>query len=52
MMDVSAWLCSLGLEQYVAAFGDNAVDGEVLRDLSDADLQGLGIAPLGIARSS
>src|SRR3954467_12631859 len=47
MMDVSAWLCSLGLEQYVAAFGDNAVDGEVLRDLSDADLQGLGIAPLG-----
>src|SRR3954466_11193810 len=47
MMDVSAWLCSLGLEQYVGAFRDNGVEGEVLGDLSDADLQGLGIAPLG-----
>jgi SAM domain (Sterile alpha motif) len=42
-LDVAAWLRELKLEQYDAAFRDNAVDGEVLPDLTDADLQQLGV---------
>ena len=33
-MDIAAWLRGLGLEQYAPAFHDNAVDGEVLRELT------------------
>ncbi|TGT34681.1 SAM domain-containing protein, partial [Mesorhizobium sp. M8A.F.Ca.ET.165.01.1.1] len=42
-MDIAAWLRRLGLEQYQQAFRDNAIDGEVLPELTDADLQQLGI---------
>ena len=46
-MDVAAWLCELGLGQYAPAFGENAVDADVLPELTDADLLALGVAPLG-----
>ena len=42
-MDIGGWLRSLGLEQYEAAFHANAVDAEVLRDLTDQDLKKLGV---------
>jgi class 3 adenylate cyclase len=42
-MDVGSWLRSLGLGQYEAAFRDNAVDAEVLVELSDSDLAQLGV---------
>jgi class 3 adenylate cyclase len=42
-MDVGSWLRSLGLGQYEAAFRDNAVDAEVLFELSDSDLAQLGV---------
>ena len=42
-MDVGSWLRSLGLGQYEAAFRDNAIDADVLPDLSDGDLAKLGI---------
>ena len=42
MMDIGGWLRSLGLEQYEATFHGNGVDAEVLRDLTDQDLQKLG----------
>jgi hypothetical protein len=42
-MDVGSWLRSLGLAQYEAAFKDNAVDAEVLFELSDSDLAQLGV---------
>ena len=42
-MDVGEWLRSLGLGQYEAAFRDNGVDADVLPDLSDADLEKLGV---------
>ena len=42
-MDVGSWLRSLGLGQYEAAFRDNAVDAEVLPELSDSDLAQLGV---------
>ena len=42
-MDVAAWLQSLGLSRYEAAFGKNAIEVDVLPDLTDGDLAELGI---------
>ena len=42
-MDIAAWLQRLGLGQYEQTFRDNAIDAEVLPDLTDADLQQLGV---------
>ena len=33
-MDIGGWLRSLGLERYEAAFRENAIDADVLRDLT------------------
>ena len=43
MVNVSEWLAELGLEQYAQAFADNAIDGEVLFELTDEDLASLGM---------
>jgi class 3 adenylate cyclase/tetratricopeptide (TPR) repeat protein len=48
-MDVGGWLRGLGLGQYEANFRDNKVDFDVLADLTDGDLQELGV-PLGDRR--
>jgi predicted ATPase/class 3 adenylate cyclase len=45
-LDVGAWLEELGLGQYQALFADQAIDSDVLPDLTDDDLARLGI-PLG-----
>jgi class 3 adenylate cyclase/predicted ATPase len=45
-MDVGSWLRSLGLGQYGAAFTENAIAADVLLDLTDSDLEKLGV-PLG-----
>ena len=42
-MDLGGWLRSLGLEQYEAVFRENAVDETVLRDITDQDLEKLGV---------
>ena len=42
-MDVGSWLRSLGLGQYEATFRDNAIDAEVLLELTDGDLEKLGV---------
>ena len=42
-MDVASWLRSLGVEQYEAAFRENAIDVSVLPDLTDQDLEQLGV---------
>ena len=42
-MDIAAWLRRLGLQQYEQAFRDNAIDAEVLPELTDGDLQQLGM---------
>jgi class 3 adenylate cyclase/predicted ATPase len=42
-MDIAVWLRSLSLEQYEAAFRDNAIDADVLHDLTDQDLEKLGV---------
>jgi uncharacterized sporulation protein YeaH/YhbH (DUF444 family) len=46
-MNVADWLRALGLEQYEAAFRENDVDAELLRDLTEDDLKGLGVASIG-----
>jgi class 3 adenylate cyclase len=45
-MDVGGWLRGLGLGRYEAAFRENAIDVDVLADLTDFDLEKLGL-PLG-----
>ena len=42
-MDIAAWLRDLGLERYVASFEANAIDHEVLSELTEADLEKLGV---------
>jgi class 3 adenylate cyclase len=49
-MDLGAWLRSLGLEQYEAAFRENAVDDAVLPKLTAEDLKDLGIIAVGHRR--
>ena len=46
MSTIAGWLEGLGLAQYVPIFAENAIDIDVLFDLTEADLQNLGI-PLG-----
>src|SRR5271154_3911465 len=43
-MDVAVWLRDLGLEQYETLFGDNDIDAEVLSDLTDGDLEKIGVS--------
>jgi predicted ATPase/class 3 adenylate cyclase len=43
MPDVATWLRHLGLEQYARTFAENGIDIDVLPELTDADLQGLGV---------
>ncbi len=42
IMDLGAWLRSLGLERYEAAFRENEIDGTVLPSLTAEDLKDLG----------
>jgi class 3 adenylate cyclase len=42
-VDIGSWLEELGLERYEQAFRDNAIDVEVLPELTDADLEKLGV---------
>src|SRR5579883_1946612 len=49
-LDVGAWLQRLGLDEYEAAFRDNAVDGDVLPKLSAEDLREMGVTRVGHRR--
>ena len=42
-MEVAAWLRSLGLERYEAAFRDNEIDWKALPKLTAEDLQDMGV---------
>ena len=46
-MDIVAWLRELGLERYEPAFRENDIDAGLLPDLTEADLEHLGISSLG-----
>jgi class 3 adenylate cyclase/predicted ATPase len=44
-VDIAAWLRGLGLERYEQAFRDSGVDFDVLGELSEPDLDELGMLP-------
>ena len=45
-MDLMEWLRSLGLERYEPVFRENAIDADVIRDLTDEHLRELAV-PMG-----
>ena len=45
-MDVGAWLRDLGLGQYEGAFRDSEIEADILPELTEADLEKIGL-PLG-----
>jgi class 3 adenylate cyclase/predicted ATPase len=49
-MDLGVWLRSLGLEQYEAAFRENAIDEKLLPRLTAEDLKDLGVHLVGHRR--
>ena len=49
-MDVGAWLRSLRLERYEAAFRENEIDETVLPALTADDLKDLGVVVIGHRR--
>jgi class 3 adenylate cyclase len=49
-VDVAAWLQDLGLARYQEAFARNAVDAEVLLELTAEDLKDLGVEAVGRRR--
>jgi class 3 adenylate cyclase/tetratricopeptide (TPR) repeat protein len=49
-LNVTDWLRDLGLEQYVSAFRDNAIDAEVLQSLTAEDLKEIGVTLVGHRR--
>jgi class 3 adenylate cyclase/predicted ATPase len=50
MQKIADWLRGLGLEQYTRCFAENDVDSSILGDLSDEDLEKIGVASLGHRR--
>src|SRR5260370_34847782 len=49
-IDVAEWLHSLGLARYAEAFAENAIDWEVLPQLTSDDLREIGVAAVGHRR--
>ena len=43
-MDVAAWLNGLGLSRYVETFAENDIDFDTLPDLTERDLEKLGVS--------
>src|SRR5262245_65344154 len=43
MHEIAGWLKKLGLEQYAHLFAENGIDFSVLPDLTDQDLEKLGV---------
>ena len=50
-MDVASWLRSLGLEQYEAAFRENAITEKLLPSPTAEDLKEIGVGPVGHRRT-
>jgi class 3 adenylate cyclase/predicted ATPase len=44
MQEIADWLNTLGLLQYAQRFAENDIDPSVLRDLTDADLEKIGVS--------
>jgi class 3 adenylate cyclase len=44
MQPIAEWLNALGLGQYAQRFADNDIDANILRDLTDADPEKIGVS--------
>ena len=44
MQQIAEWLAKIGLERYAPAFIENDIDVSVLRYLTDADLEKIGVS--------
>ena len=51
MQQIADWLEKLGLSEYAQRFAENDIDFTILADLTDQDLEKIGIASLGHAAS-
>ena len=49
-MDIDGWLRGIGLAQYAEIFRANDIDFMILRELTDQDLEKMGVASLGHRR--
>ena len=49
-MDIADWLRGLGLEKYAPAFDENAINWDVLSELTTDDLKDIGVAAVGDRR--
>ena len=50
MQQIADWLQKLGLGQYAQSFAENDIDFAVLADLTDQDLEKIGVTSLGHRR--
>src|SRR6516162_1868348 len=50
MQQIADWLEKLGLGQYAQRFAENDIDFEILSDLTDQDLEKIGVTSLGHRR--
>src|SRR6516165_5137402 len=50
MQQISDWLEKLGLSEYAQRFAENHIDFTILPDLTDQDLEKIGVASLGHRR--
>ena len=49
-MNIADWLRGLGLEKYAPAFDENAINWDVLSELTTDDLKEIGVAAVGDRR--
>ena len=47
---IAVWLDGVGLKQYADCFAENDIDFSILYDLTDQDLEKIGVRPLGHRR--
>ena len=50
MQQIADWLEKLGMSEYAQRFAENDIDFTILTDLTDQDLEKIGIASLGNRR--
>ena len=48
--DIATWLDELGLSEYTDAFAENAIEMDVLADLSEADFAQIGVSQIRLQK--
>ena len=50
MQQIAEWLETLGMSEYAQRFAENDIDFEILSELTDPDLEKIGVVSLGHRR--